>query len=291
MNQKLKNISRNYYGIILDIEKYLPLKTMMENTTYFNELSKQFRITIDELYNIVTSLHIAHNSMYQFEQIPMGHCDDENCKKLGTLVEEKTHKWERTRHGEKCVTYYNTYIVPSPYIGLNAQKIVECILEQRFPNIFKNDLLFKEVPRFKEKVSIYPNTILSEIPYEVASKLTCEDIVDILNGNIDYLTMMKSISKVKHYNNSLDFYIELEPTIINGVTYSNSLSIPYEVLFTKDWSLVENLRVNSILKKDAKPICGQLNNSRNFFNWLQKDCPYYNTEEVKEIKELFLKYL
>jgi hypothetical protein len=283
---KLQKISKRGYYILDDINEFIPLLSMMKKCPYFIRLSNKFNISIEELEKIVVELNIPHKNMFTFVKRTHGYKND-----FSVLVEEKTDKEVVTRKGITHTYYYDTFVTEYTYITLCNQEIVECILDKKYHNLFEHSIFFKEVARFNESVNINPKSRITDLPLDVKMNLTCQDLVDIINGSVDFANDKIKKSKVKHYADSECFYVELEPRTICGFKCDNSLAIPYDVLTSKDWKLVEDKFVHSIIKNNAKLVNGKINGGDNFFSGSQSHAPYYSTDEVKQIKEIFLKYL
>lgn len=281
---ELQKISKRGYYFVDNINEFIPLIDMMYKCPYFIRLSNKFNISMEELEKIVNILKIPHNKMFSFIKHNHGFQSA-----FSVLVEENTDKKVVNKKGIQHTYYYDTLIVEDTYISLINQDIVSYIFENRYPAIFKHSFLFKEEKRFNQVIEVNPKLKLSEIPLELRFELTCQDIADIIYGNVDFINDVKRISKIKHYADSECFYIELEPTYIGDVKYDKSLAIPYEAIFKKDWSLVENMQVYNIIKKDAKPINGKLGDKNNFFSGSQMYAPYYQDSiEVEKIKKIFI---
>lgn len=279
MRKEEIKLTKNSYYFVDDVTKHIPLLDLMRKTPYFQKISKQFGVSISYLCKLVTKLNIPHRNMYSYYHSSI------QCHYLH-LVEENTFvvitKYNNGSIKEK--DYRNTYIGESNYIQLVTSTILPYIMDVKYRGLFNNLLFIKEVPRFDFDISsIKPNINVDDLPIEIQSKLTCQDIADIISNK--KLRTTKIISKVKHYANSDSFYIELKPTHVLGRTYDHSLVIPYEFLKTHDWSLVENKMVYGVVKHDAK--LG--NGNKNFYDGQQKNAPYYD-EEVEEIKKIFMDY-
>lgn len=279
-------ITKNSYHFVENVEKYIDLKSMISILPYFNTLSKKFNVSFDELCDIINILKIPHKDIFTFVQIPHGR----NLPNVH-IVECNSHKSITRQRNEEYTTFYDTCIGQSVFVGLCTDKIVSYILENRYPLFFKNKLFIDVVPRFKEVIEINPNWKIGDLSIDLQMQLTCQDIADIINGKVDFLNDTIEKSKIKHYDNSKCFYIPLQSVNVCGHTYEMSLSIPYKAIFEKNWELVEEVEVYSIIKLDAKLVNGKINHSSNFCGGKQKDIHYFKTKEVQEIKELFLKYL
>lgn len=283
MATKTFTLTKNHYYFVNNVEEYISLEEMISICPYFISLSKKFHVSFKELCEIIDTLKIQHKDIFKFVKIP----SSLNLPNVH-IVELNTHKSIVRKRGEEFVSYYHTCIGQSTFVGLLTDKIVSHILENRYPSFFKNKLFIDVKRRFDEVINIQPNWKVNDLSIDLQTKLTCQDIADIVNGKVDFLNDTIEKSNIKHYDNSNCFYIPLPSVNVCGYTYEMSLSIPYKAIFEKNWQLVEDVDIYSIIKLDAKLVNGKINHSSNFFNGKQKDVHYFNTEEVKKIKELFL---
>ena len=283
---KLQRISKRGYYILNDVTEFIPLLSMMKKCPYFIRLSNKFNVSMEELEKIVIELKIPHSKMFTFVKRNHGYKND-----FSVLVEENTDKEIVRKKGYEYTYYYDTFVTEDTYITLCNQEIVEYIFDKKYPKLFRDSIFFKEIARFNKSLNINPKSKIDDLPLDIRMNLTCQDLVDIINGNVDFINDKVKKSKVKHYADSECFYVELEPRTICGIKFDNSLVIPYDIFTLRDWKLVEDKFVFSIIKNDAKLVNGKINNNGNFFSGSQSYAPYYETDEVKKIKELFLKYL
>ena len=178
-------------------------------------------------------------------------------------------------------TYHNVYIRENTYIHLMFPKIIEHIITTYYPKF----VIYEDRPRFDKKISIKPNTSISEIEREYRDcKLTALDIVKLLD-NPKY--SKETVKKLKYniYSDGDTIYYPITSLMIHGHKYDISLYIPREAIINDDWSIVENHKIFSIIKPNANELLGRDKN--NWFEGLQKDSPYFNHKEVETIKKKF----
>jgi hypothetical protein len=178
-------------------------------------------------------------------------------------------------------TYHNVYIKENTYIHLMFPKIIEYIITTYYPKF----AIYGDSPRFDKKISIKPNTSITEIEREYRDcKLTALDIVKLLD-NPNYSTETVKKLKYKIYSDGDTIYYPITSLMIHGHKYDISLYVPREAIINDDWSIVENQKMGGIIKPNANELLGRDKN--NWFEGLQKDSPYFNHKEVETIKKRF----
>lgn len=276
--------TKNSYYFVENVEKHFPLLSLMKKSRFFNNLSTLFHVTIEDLYDVVNILNIPHKHMFEYVKSKPRTTNDG----FPILIEENTHyKYVKNNYGVFFKDYYHTYLKENNYIDLLTSKIGSFILTRQFNDFFTNDIMFKSERRYPKGINITRYTEIGDINFEYRH-LTCDDIVNLLTHEGAADEMIK-VPKFNIYSNSNVFYIELPSFIVHGREYENSLTIPYEALYNGDWSIVENVKVSGHIKPNANEKLGQDHN--NFFSGLQKDAPHFAFDDVKKIKELFLKYV
>lgn len=264
----------NHYIICNSLERHnLKLEDMIEQLSFFQNLVNKFGVTYDYLLKLIDYHCITTREMFDYSVSS----NRALCKVAdNALYREKWSSSER----KMIKTYYNVYLVQHEYIKVLEPKFINSIMAHQFSRFFADDIFIKMVRRFPKGIVIKPNLPIKQIDFDTLLEgLTCQDVADLIN-NPSCVNEMKMESKVKHYGNSADFYIELPSFMYNNKEYQRSLAIPYKALYDKDWSLVEDKHIYSM------PYVNK-NGDLVFYEGLQKDAPFSSLQMVKEIKKLF----
>ena len=280
---EFNKVTKNDYYFVEDVEKHFPLLDMMKKTKFFNDLSNVLHVTIEDLYNVVNELEITFGRMFSYEKGNFAKKDNE----FPILIEKKTHyKWVNNSYKEQVKFFVNTYLVENRYITLIGEKIIYTILSRQFKDFFTNEIMLKFEKKYPFDINITPFMAIGELSIDY-HHLTCGDIVNLLT-NENAANELVEVSKCHFYGHSLSsFYVELPSITIHGNTYQKSLTIPYQALYSGDWGMVENVNVISDIKPNANKKLGQ--DPNNWYEGRQKDAPLFQMDEVKQIKELFMK--
>lgn len=192
----------------------------------------------------------------------------------------ETYKWQNGFQN-KIITYYDVYIRESNYIGLKFNKIIKRIIEVYYPYAY-----LTKVTKPYKGIDITHKMSINEINKNYGNlHLTANDIF-IMLSNDDYENILETEIMYNIYSNGDVIYYPLPSIEIHGHKYDRSLYIPCDAIVKKDWSIIENHFVHSIIKPTANENLGMDKN--NWFEGKQKDAPYFKCEEVEMIKRLFV---
>lgn len=254
----------------------------------FDIMSDLFKEPKEKILDI--AINVFHVTMRDlFDYTTYNHSKAILIKENGVYTKKKVEKTYNYWITQKI--FHNVYLTENKYIELKMHNIGLYLLEQKFPHIFKNELFFKEVRRFPQNFYIKPYHRISDIDFINAFNgelrdLTCQDITDLIN-NPRCINDIKKTTLFKYYACDNVVYLEIGKRQIHQYEFNDSLVIPFQALFEKDWSLIEKYNVSGIVKNDANKKMGQDNN--NYFSGKQCDCPYWeNNKMIEELKKIFL---
>lgn len=263
-----KSVSNESYIFVEDITKLnLDRKEMLSKTNLFKSIKENFRINIDLFSVIVEGLGIADRELFDYTISNTNN---------NILIAENAVFIEKWCNVTKSIkrTYYSVYICEHPYSNTLYSKIAEKLMVLYFAKIFNHKDFLIETPL--PKLELISDNTMENILFGHYG-ITYRDFCAIQQGKTT-----KYKSKFHLYN---DFIVlDLETINLHNHTYDYTLIIPYEVLHTKDWSLVENFKVHGIIKRDANDRLGRDNN--NWFEEKQIDSPYWNNPLVNKLKDL-----
>lgn len=261
-----------------DIKKYgLNIMELLPKMPFFINLSKDYGIDFNELYNIVfLKLHIQVRNIFEYRL----HNGILLIKKDGvyrTIWEERRQK----------TIYEDVYIYENSYLSVCYNDIVMTYLKDKFPSIFNNSLFNETIRKYPNDIDIKPYYTISDVSHKHnLDDLTMEDIVKLLT-NPNEVNALKVVSKFKcTYYNELIF-LKLGSIEVQRKEFGYHLYIPRKALLEKNWNLVEDCEVFSIIRPNANEKLGK--DSNNWFNGKQKDAPYwgmYYEKYIKPLKEL-----
>lgn len=282
MPNDFKHVNRkDGFYIANNIEKYgLSLDNAFQVLSTFEEIAKTFNVTIEKVVQIVKDMRIDNRHLFEYSTYKGNN---------NILIGEKlvyTEKQVRINNRYKCETmYYDVYLKEHTYISCYLVNIISRLFQELFPEISENNVFSTLCRRFPEelkgKINAYTN--VRDLP---SFDLSCQDIADLINKP-EVIDEMVSKSLIHFYDAKSFFYLSLPKITLYGKEYEQSLQIPYEALMTKNWSLVENVKVFSIIKYDANEKLGA--DANNWFEGLQKDAPFFNHPMVNEFKKYFNK--
>lgn len=283
-------------GIPANLSKILPSDINPTSLLYklpiMKGLTKTLGIHMKEIvpyFNNYMRKHLTA-SLFEYYITPSGATyNAEDIPDEMTLIEKNVIYTEQyDKKAQKTITTrYDLYIGQNNYIHLTANDaVLELLMNHpKFKHIFTNknfmELRRKYAHLPDELVNLIKKDIqLSNIPnhYELLS-LTPSDIVNIYNGKED-MTVIKSLFKVytEDYG-KISLYLSLPDLYVaSGVKYTQAVSIPFEAITTKDFSLVENCEVFSIPKPDMTEEGGR--NHNNFFSGKQCEAPYWEANKI-----------
>lgn len=246
------------------------------------KLSKMWSVPYDAIINFVIQDNITKDL---FEYVIYPH-DNKNCvgDSYKLVYQNGLYREDFVLQNgfyNKIITYYDVYIKENNYISLRFNKIIKRIIEVFYPYAY----LTKVTKPYKD-IDITPKMSINEINKKYGNlDLTTKDIFKMLS-NDDYKNTLKIEIAYNIYSNGDVIYYPLPSIEIHGHKYDRSLYIPCDAIVKKDWSIIENHIVHSIIKPTANAKLGEDKN--NWFEGKQKDAPYFQCEEVEMIKSLFV---
>lgn len=263
-----QSVSNESYIFVEDVTKHnLDRKELLSKTNLFKSIKENFRIDIDLFKVIIEGLGISDRELFDYTIYNANN---------SILIAEKAVFIETWCQLTKSIkrTYYSVYICEHPYSNTLYSKIAEKLMVLYFAKIFNHKNFLIEIPL--PKLELISDNTMQNILFG-HHDITYRDFCAIQKG-----ITTKYKSKFHLYN---DFIVlDLETINLHNHTYNYALIIPYEVLHTKDWSLVENYEVHGIIKRDANDRLGR--DANNWFEGKQIDSPYWNNPLVNKLKDL-----
>lgn len=272
-------MERKYFSCVKDesfisfgkkeIERYkLDLYNCQDILPTLVRLADVWGITFKDVIDIVKSLELE-SSLFQWS----------NFGNSAFLIHKNGRVWYENKYIRGVITriphYENMYVREETYISTIIDKISECILSRFYPHF---DI------RANEKIcEITENTFVSDIALKVPKRMTIGYLASLLKTPNAVIVESKTMYKI--YGHSDQIYLPIKEINVHGHKYNYCLYIPIQAIVKKDWSLIENCKVFSIIKPNANAKLGA--DHDNFFSGLQKDAPYFNDESVEEYKKLF----
>lgn len=234
------------------------------------KLCDNWKVLYDDIATYIIKNHLTKD-LFDYTSYPNSHSKLVCENGLYTI----TRKWGCGGYNE-YKTYFNVYVIENPYIHLIFPKLIDYIIKTYYPYF----VLTKKV--MKNNIEIKPYETISELSLRSECRdLTINDLVDIANKKVKYVDEL-----VYNIYSDGDFiYYPLENIIIHGHTYNRSISIPREAIINKNWNLVENQYVSSIIKDGANELLGRDKN--NWFSGYQKDSPYWKEKNIRALRRLF----
>lgn len=232
------------------------------------KLAENWRVPYDEIINFI----IQNNLERHLFSYNTNH---------GLLVGEKALYSEKRvwSYGQQKIqrTYHNVYVYEDNYISLQLPKIVEWIIFTYY------DFCTLSVVYYPyEGIDFELTDTIHDIDYKYRDKeLTIKDILNICAGKQNIQRKLK----YSLYGDCEQIYLHLTSIHLYGHTYDISLTIPREAIINKDWSIIENVKVHSIIKPNANEKLGKDGN--NWFEGCQKDMPYWDCDIVNTLQKMW----
>ena len=258
-------------NLITDYEKIMP------QTKYFCE---NWGVSFDYVLDKLRDKHIIHK-MFSFAY-DIHNKSLETIYKHSQLVQENyfhttTGQYVRGEYVPKVKDSYDVYIVEDNYVTLYLVKLIPDIIKDFYSWLYvevPTNKFSSDLPEINTKCSVDTYTYNIEF-----NKLTLEDIAFICNNPNTWRDYKVNTFKFKYYSDMLCYCVDT--VVTDEHKYEYCIIIPVEAIRKRDWSIVENKMVFSI--RDTRP------NKNKWYEGQQKDAPYWDNSEVKEIKKLFLK--
>lgn len=266
--ENYKSVSNESYTLVEDVTKYgIDKKEMLSKTNLFKSIQKNFKINIDAFMVAIEGLGIEDRELFDF-------CTYKGANNV-LIAENGVYKETYNRAEMRYIkTYYSVYLCEHSYSSTLYSRIAEELMILLYARIINN------------------HDFLIEIPLPKLELITNKPMQSILFGHYDltyrdFCAIQKGITT--KYKRKFHFYdsfitLDLETINIHNHTYNYTLIIPYETLHTKDWSLVENFKVHSIIKRDANDRLGR--DVNNWFEGKQIDSPYWDNPLINKLKDL-----
>ena len=261
-----------------DIKKYgLNIMELLPKMPFFINLSNDYGIDFKDLYNIVfLKLHIQVRNVFEY-RIYNGI----------SLVKKNGVYRTIWRNNRQETIYEDVYIYESTHLSVYYNNIVMTYLKDKFPSIFNNPLFNETIRKYPNDIDIKPYYTISDVSHHHnLDDLTMEDIVKLLT-NPNEVNALKVVSKFNCSYYSELIFLKLGSIEVQGKNFEYHLYIPRKAILEKDWSLVEDCEVYSIIKPNANEKMGK--DPNNWFNGKQKYAPYWNMyyeQYIKPLKEL-----
>ena len=253
-----------------EIEKYeINLYECQDILPTLVSFAKQWNVKFKDIIDIVVSLDL-YDKLFMWSPYGCG----------GRLI----HKNGRVWYENKCVNciltkvphYEDMFVREDTYMHLILSKVGEVIISRFYPHF--------DIRVNKDICVINKNTYVADIAPKINSKMTIGELADLLKNPNPKI--VESQTRYNIYGGLYDtIYLPLRTILVQGREYKYSLYIPIQAIINKDWSLIENCNVCSIIKPNANELLG--GDHDNWFSGLQKDAPYFNDELVNEYKKLF----
>ena len=267
------------YYFVDSIEEYgIQFNKIMKRMSFFKEVCNTFDVTMEYLHGIIVKLNIPYRDMFEYT------INETNSL---FLVENKAVYCLKRKKDLR--EFYNVYVSQNQYIGLLYQDIANEIMNNKFSEMFNDEMFFKSVRKYPSDLKIDESmrvNFFESINNSCLTRdLTLKDIAYLIS-NPNAIDDLKKETRFKFYHTGKDVcYLEMFDVEIHGRIYPISLYIPIKAIITKDWSLIEEEMMYGIIKPNANEKLG--GDSNNFFNGKQKYNPYWNSEIVNRLKTYF----
>lgn len=263
------NTNKNFISVTDDFLKELKI-SFDEVVSYcpsITELKNIFHLSNSDVQEALNDLGILPNKLLRFYY--------SNSKMLSMLkpyklicenayyytVYDKQFKAKRTIN-------INVFLIETDYVDLQINQLKAYFFQKQFPKLY-NYYTFT-TKRFERKYEINPNTKISELEINIKSKLTCQDILDII-------TKGDEVFKEKIKKSSFVFYDNISYLYMGKLYDSDVITIPYSAIQNKTFDDIDNY-VLSIYEPDK----------RDWKKITQKE-QYANNKTYQLFKQRFLK--
>lgn len=270
---KLKHTDRNvtFYDSKDIVPKYnIDLFNAQNILPSIVKLAENWRVPYAEIIKFIIANHLErHLFSYNIYR--------------GLLVGERALYSEQKvwRGGQEIIqkTYYDVYVYENYYISLQLPKIVEWIIFTYY-----DYCIWAKLYNPYEGINFKLSDTIHDVDFNYHDKeLTIQDILNMCSGK-------KTIHRkliYSMYSDCEQIYLPLTSIELYGHKFDISLTIPREAIINRNWDLIENVKVYSIIKPNANEQLGRDKN--NWFEGYQKDMPYWNCDIVKELKGMWSK--
>jgi len=249
---------------------------LLNKFTMFKDFMELHKCSADELCAITYELGIMDKDLFDYTAY----------KGINNVlvVEDGVYIDKNVKEGynyRMVREYANVYICQNQYASLRLSEVARELIKRRFPFLMKKPFVVR-TKRFDETIDNLPQNLLtkvSDLDYMMVHKnnLTIGDLIKLYtdpgykNSLID-----KPIWSI--YSDSKNMYFDTD-----GCHDGNSVNVPIDALYNKDWKAVENVKINGVPlhDKDGNRI------PKKWFEGLQKDAPYMTSEVAIELKKYF----
>ena len=219
-----------------EIEKYeINLYECQDILPTLVNFAKIWNVEFKDIIDIVVSLDL-HNKLFMWS--PYGHG--------GRLIHKKGRVWYENKWVNCILTkvphYEDMFVREDTYMHLILSKVGEVIISRFYPHF--------DIRVNKEICVINKDTYVADIASKINSKMTIGELADLLKNPNPKI--VESQTRYNIYGSDYDtIYLPLRTILVQGHEYKYSLYIPIQAIVNKDWSLIENWRVSSIIKPNA----------------------------------------
>lgn len=263
------NTNKNFISVTDDFLKELKI-SFDEVVSYcpsITELKNIFHLSNSDVQEALNDLGILPNKLLRFyysnsKTLPMLKPYKLICENAYYYTAyDKQFKTKRTIN-------INVFLIETDYVDLQINQLKAFFFQKQFPKLY-NYYTFT-TKRFERKYEINPNTKISELEINIKSKLTCQDILDII-------TKGDEVFKEKIKKSSFVFYDNISYLYMGKLYDSDVITIPYSAIQNKTFDDIDNY-VLSIYEPDK----------RDWKEITQKE-QYANNKTYQLFKQRFLK--
>ena len=258
------NKNNNYIRVNDIAQHNLTLEELLPKTRLFTTINEIIGVSVDDVIEYINNFKIPLSSLFEYSTHNGLSLIEENGVYIIKRIKEQPTRF-----------YYDVYICENYYSMVEFSPIMEYFMNKMYPNIFQ-DMDFNTIVERPGDLPTY-NTKIKHLDYSLG-EFTLQELYNLLNGN-----EIKE-SKFSFYDSFIA--LDLEQVQYHGVNYDYSLVIPYQAIINKDWSLIEDFVVHSIIKRNPTKLLGEDKN--NWFEGKQKDAPYWDNELVKKLKSIII---
>jgi hypothetical protein len=249
---------------------------LLERFPMFKSFMELHKCSADELCAITYELGIMDKDLFEYTTYYYKECV--------LVAKDGVYKDKEVKEGynyRRVREYADVYICQNKYANLRLSDVAKELIKRRFPFLMEKPFVVR-TRRFDETINKLPNNLLVNVNdldsmILLSNKITIGDLIKLYtdpgykNSWID-----KPIWNI--YNDSKNIYFDTD-----GYHDGNSVSVPIDALYNKDWEAVENVKINGVplRDKDGKII------PKKWFNGLQKDAPYMSSKVAIELKKYF----
>lgn len=262
LNYKPTNVGDSFIRVN-DLSQYgIELIDVVPKTEIYKTCNQLIGATIEDVYNAIKQLEIPVYSLFDYATYGF------------QLIKEKGVYTQVKEDGIIRNVYHDVYLCNNRYQMCEFKFVMEHLLMRKYPHIFQNEVFHKEMDTNVFKLPT-KQTKLKDIDFGL-SDLTIEELLKLMNKQPLFETCF-------HFYDAF-IALDLETNIYHERQYTYSLIIPYSAIQNKDWSIVENYDVHSIIKRNPNDKLGL--DADNWFRGKQKDAPFWDNPLIEIVKDL-----